>query len=47
MDNVKATVVLHSFIRERDGYKFEDALTATGVEDVSDGQSARGGGGVG
>jgi hypothetical protein len=36
---VKASVVLHSFVRERDGYKFEDALTVTGLEDVHDGQS--------
>jgi hypothetical protein len=27
----------------RDGYKFEDALTVTGLEDVPDGQSVRGG----
>jgi len=26
----------------RDGYKFEDALTVTGLEDVLDGQSVRG-----
>jgi len=39
---VKASVVLHDFVRERDGYKFEDALTVTGLEDVSDGQSVRG-----
>jgi len=31
---VKAIVVLHNFVRERDGYKFEDALTVTGLEDV-------------
>jgi hypothetical protein len=40
---VKACVVLHNFVRERDGYKFEDALTVTGLEDVSYGQSVRGG----
>ena len=40
---VKACVVLHNFVRERDGYKFEDALTLTGLEDVPDGQSVRGG----
>ena len=40
---VKANVVLHDFVRERDGYKFEDALTVTGLEDVPDGQSVRGG----
>ena len=40
---VKACVVLHNFVREREGYKFEDALTVTGLEDVPDGQSVRGG----
>ena len=29
---VKACVVLHNFVSERDGYKFEDALTVTGVD---------------
>ena len=38
---VKASVALHNFVRERDGYKFEDALTVTGLEDVPDGQSVR------
>jgi hypothetical protein len=45
VDIFKACVVLHSFVRERDGCKFEDALTVTGNEDVLDGQSVRGGGG--
>ena len=40
---VKACVVLHNFVLERGGYKFEDALTGTGIEDVPDGQSVRGG----
>jgi len=31
-------------VLERDGYKFEDALTVTGLEDVPEGQSVRGGG---
>jgi hypothetical protein len=31
---VKASVVLSNFVRERDGYKLEDALTVTGLEDV-------------
>jgi hypothetical protein len=34
VDIVKTCVVLHSFVRERDGCKFEDALTLTGFEDV-------------
>jgi len=40
---VKACVVLHNFVRERDGYKFEDALTVTGLENVPDVQPVRGG----
>jgi len=40
---VKASVVLHSFVLGRDGNKFEDALTGTGLEDVTEGQSVRGG----
>ena len=43
MDIVKACDVLHIFVRERDGYKFEDAMKVTGIEDVPDGQSVRGG----
>jgi len=40
---VKASVVPHNFVRERDGYKFEDSLTVTGLEDVPDEQSVCGG----
>jgi hypothetical protein len=36
-----ACVGLHSFVRERDGYKFEEALTVTGLEYALDGQSVR------
>jgi len=43
VDIVKACDVLHNFVRERDGYKFEDALNVTVLEDVPDGQSVRGG----
>jgi len=39
----KVSVVLRNFVRERDGYKCEDALTLTGLDDVPDGQSVRGG----
>ena len=42
VDIVKARVVLHNFVRKRDGYKFQDAVTVTGLEDVRDGQSVRG-----
>ena len=41
MNFVKACVGLHIFVRERHGYKFEDAMTVTGLEDVPDGQSVR------
>jgi hypothetical protein len=37
VDIVKACIVAHNFICERDDYKFEDALTVTGLEDVPDG----------
>jgi hypothetical protein len=40
---VKACVVLHNSVRERDCYKFEDALTVSGLEDAPYGQSVRGG----
>jgi hypothetical protein len=39
----KASVVLHTFVRERDGCMFEDALRVTGLEDAPDGRSVRGG----
>jgi len=44
VDIVKACVVLHNFVRKRVGYKFEDALTVTGLEDVPAGKSVHGGG---
>jgi len=40
---VNSSAVLYNFVREKDGYKFEDALTVTGLEDVPDEQSVRGG----
>ena len=43
MDIVKACVVLHNSVREKDGYKIEDAMTVTGLEDVPDGQLYWGG----
>jgi hypothetical protein len=43
-DIVKACVVLNIFFfRERGGYKFENALTVSGLEDVPNGQSVHGG----
>ena len=46
VDIVKTCVVLHNFVRERDGYKIEDAMTVTGLEVVPDGTIGTGGGGV-
>jgi hypothetical protein len=40
---VRPIAVLHNFVREGDGYKFEDGLTVPGLEDVPEGQSVRGG----
>jgi hypothetical protein len=34
----KASVFLHIFVRDRDGLKFEEAMTVTGLENVPDGQ---------
>jgi hypothetical protein len=45
VDIVKACVLLHSFLRERDSYKNEDTMRVTGLENVPDGESVRGGGG--
>jgi hypothetical protein len=39
----KLRIHLSSPRRERDGCKFEYAMTVTGLEDVPDGQSVRGG----
>ena len=43
MGIVKVYVLLHNFVRERDGYNFEVAMTVTGLEDVNVGQSIHGG----
>ena len=42
VDIIKACVVLHNYVGERDCSKTEDAMTVTGLEDVPDGQSVRG-----
>jgi hypothetical protein len=39
---VKTCVVLHNFVRDRDGYKFEDAFVVTDLQDVPHGQSVLG-----
>jgi hypothetical protein len=46
VDIVKACVVLHNFVGERDCYKIEDAMTVTGLEDVPHGQLVRKEGGL-
>lgn len=33
-DIIKACIILHNFVRDRDGYQFEDTLVITGLEDV-------------
>jgi len=42
-DIFKARVFLHNFVRDRGGYKSEDVMTVTGLEDVPDGQLVCGG----
>jgi hypothetical protein len=39
----KACVVLHNFVRDRDGYLPEDTTTISGLEDLSREPTARGG----
>lgn len=40
----QACVVLHNFVRDRDGYQFEDTLTISELEDLKlGGQMVRGG----
>lgn len=43
VDIVKACVVLHNFVQERDGYQFKDTTTITGFNDVSAEPIVRGG----
>ena len=42
MDIVKACDVLHNYVRDRDNYYFEDAITVTGYENAPDEHSVRG-----
>jgi hypothetical protein len=46
VDILKACDALHNFVCKRDNYKFEDAVLVNGLEDITDGQSARGGRGL-
>lgn len=43
VDIVKACVVLHNFVRDRDGYEIEDTMTITGLDDLRSEQTVRGG----
>ncbi|XP_068082561.1 uncharacterized protein [Anabrus simplex] len=43
VDIVKACVVLHNFVRDRDGFETEDTMTITGLEDLPSEETARGG----
>lgn len=40
---IKACVVLHNFVRDRDGYLPEDITTIIGLEDLPRDNTARGG----
>jgi hypothetical protein len=41
-DIVKACIVLHNFVRMRDGYNFDDTLSYEGLFDTSEHADARG-----
>lgn len=43
VDIIKACIVLHNFVRDRDGYLQEDTTTITGLEDLPREATARGG----
>jgi hypothetical protein len=43
VDIVMACVILHNFVRDRDGYRVEDTMTITGFEDLPRAQVVRGG----
>lgn len=42
-DIVKACVVLHNFVREKDGYDAEDMMTITGLQNIHTAHQVRGG----
>ncbi|XP_072401694.1 uncharacterized protein [Diabrotica undecimpunctata] len=42
VDIVNACVVLHNFVRDRDGYESENTLTITGLEDIPRAETVRG-----
>lgn len=43
VDIIKACIVLHNFVRDRDGFLAEDTTTITGLEDLPGETTARGG----
>ncbi|KAJ8933888.1 hypothetical protein NQ314_013741 [Rhamnusium bicolor] len=43
VDIVKACVVLHNFVREKDGFNFEDTMTVLGMKDLPRQATAQGG----
>jgi hypothetical protein len=43
VDIVKACTVLRNIVREKDGCNFEDILTTVGLDNLANGQIARGG----
>lgn len=42
-DIVKACVVLHNYVRDRDGFLIEDTMSITGLEDIRGDRTTRGG----
>ena len=42
-DIVKACIVLHNYVRHRDGYVAEDTTSITGLEDIQGASTTRGG----
>lgn len=43
IDMIKACIVLHNFVRDRDGYVIEDTTTIIGFEDLGGNTQIRGG----
>lgn len=39
---IKACCILHNYVRERDGYKFEDTLFEAPMADLTEGNATRG-----
>ncbi|GBN66123.1 hypothetical protein AVEN_100518-1 [Araneus ventricosus] len=42
-DIVKACIILHNYVRDRDGYMIEDTMSVTGLEDIRGENTTRGG----